>query len=541
MPTSRQRRDQPIDLHLVNEVTSCEGKFTLQKNTPAKTKAELLAENAELRARLEEAENLARSMRARKEKARAKETQVHSLKDALLQSESLVQALVDNAPFEFWVRDATGRCIIENSFTVKHWGSLLGTCPETVGISPGELELWQSNNRRAMAGEVVEGEVQYPVDGQTRFFHNIIAPIRVGEEIRGIMGLNIDITERKQAEVALRQSEQRYRALFELESDAIVLVDNESGRLLAVNRSAMVLYGFSREELLTMRNTDLSAEPAKTKVATNSSPVCLEAPICIPLRYHRKKDGTVFPVEITGHFFQCEGRAVHIAAIRDITERKRAEEAIEASLLEKEAMLKEIHHRVKNNLQVISSLLRLQSEKLDNPIAKDALGDMQNRVRSMALIHENLYRSENLAAVDLSIYLKQLCLELFRALALHPADIRLHLDFVPARMEIERSIPCGLLVNELLSNALRHAFPDGRKGEVRIELILADEGRILRLKVSDNGVGLPSDFVLSKVTSLGLVLASSLSLQIGGVLDIGAGPGAVFEVAFPSEYRVSTA
>jgi PAS domain S-box-containing protein len=217
-------------------------------------------------------------------------------------------------------------------------------------------------------------------------------------------------------------------------------------------------------------------------------------------------------------------------------QRSKARAALRQSLREKEFLLKEVHHRVKNNLQIISSLLRLQSGRLENPVAKAALQDMQNRVRSMALIHEHLYRSENLARVDLAAYLKQLCQQLFRALMVISGEIQLHLELVPVHLEIDQAIPCGLLVNELVSNALKHGFPNGGTGEVRVELQPAADGPGWRLRVADNGVGLPASFDLKHLTTLGMQLIGDLSRQIGGQVSIGPGPGTVFEVTFQASH-----
>ena len=217
----------------------------------------------------------------------------------------------------------------------------------------------------------------------------------------------------------------------------------------------------------------------------------------------------------------------------DITETKLAESTLRQSLREKESMLKEIHHRVNNNLQIISSLLRLQAGQIDSPVAQTALQDMQSRVRSMALIHEHLYRSDNLAAVDLSSYIQQLCQQLFRALVATPESIRLHLDLQPVSLSIDQAIPCGLIVNELVSNSLKHAFPGGRGGEVRVVLQPLADGPGWRLSVADDGVGLPPGFDLQHLTSLGMKLCADLSRQLGVRIEIGAGPGSEFAM----EYR----
>ena len=215
-------------------------------------------------------------------------------------------------------------------------------------------------------------------------------------------------------------------------------------------------------------------------------------------------------------------------------QRKQAEDTLRASLREKESLLKEVHHRVKNNLQVITSLLRLEAGRSDQPDTKSVLKEMQNRIRSMALLHETLYRSENLERVDLPGYIKQLTTHLYRSMVPEPGSIQLHLDLAPVSLALDQAVPCGLLVNELVSNCLKHAFPDGRTGEVRIDLQLVDGGQKIRLRVSDTGVGLPTDFEEKRTKSLGLQLVSDLIKQLNGQIEIGGGPGtgAVFEVTF---------
>ncbi len=217
-----------------------------------------------------------------------------------------------------------------------------------------------------------------------------------------------------------------------------------------------------------------------------------------------------------------------------LAERKRSEETLRASLQEKESLLKEVHHRVKNNLQVVTSLLRLEAGRSNQPDTKSVLKEMQNRIRSMALLHETLYRSENLERVDLPGYIKHLTTHLYRSMVADPESIQLHLDLAPASLALDQAVPCGLLINELVSNCLKHGFPDGRKGEVRIELQPMDGAGTIRLRVSDTGVGLPTDFEEKRTKSLGLQLVSDLIKQLKGQLEIDGGPGvgAVFEVTF---------
>ena len=213
----------------------------------------------------------------------------------------------------------------------------------------------------------------------------------------------------------------------------------------------------------------------------------------------------------------------------DITAHKQAEQSLQTSLKEKTALLNEVHHRVKNNLQIITSLLRLESGRSTQPDIKAVLGDMQGRIRAMALLHESLYRSGSLAAVDLSNYLKQLATQSFRALLADMGSVQLHLDLAAVKVSMDLAVPCGLIVNELISNCLKHGFPDGRTGEVSIVLKPLNDGQWC-LCVSDTGLGLPDDFEARQKKSLGLQLVNSLAIQLGGSLKIG--PGAVFAVSF---------
>ena len=214
-----------------------------------------------------------------------------------------------------------------------------------------------------------------------------------------------------------------------------------------------------------------------------------------------------------------------------ITERVIAEERLRASLREKEAMLKEIHHRVKNNLQVISSLLSLQSMRHSRTDTNEALNESQNRIRAMALVHETLYRSDDLAKVDLSHYLSELCSYLFRAFGVDSSRIRLDFSVQPIALSLDKTITCGLMVNEVVSNSLKHAFPLPLSGNVSIALQEMTDGR-LTLKIVDDGVGLPAGFDLNQCSSLGLQLVTILSEQIGGQMTLRRDNGTHFEISF---------
>ncbi len=221
------------------------------------------------------------------------------------------------------------------------------------------------------------------------------------------------------------------------------------------------------------------------------------------------------------------------AVMTDVTERKRAEEKIQASLLEKETMLQEIHHRVKNNLQVISSLLDMQASRLQDEKAKRALQDSMDRVRAMAIIHSQLYQSQDLARVDFGLFIRDLIGNISQSSGRTNSFVDITVDAGAMRLDIESSIPCGLILSELVSNALKHAFPEGREGQIHIDM-RSEENRVV-LTVQDNGIGFPQSVDSMNVKSLGLQLVKILVGQINGNIAMEVDGGTTWTVAFPSK------
>jgi PAS domain S-box-containing protein len=244
-------------------------------------------------------------------------------------------------------------------------------------------------------------------------------------------------------------------------------------------------------------------------------------------------DGTLGYIAVRFFIVKDEqGRTIRTyGANQDITERKLAEEKILASLKEKDVLLRELHHRVKNNMQIISSLLNLQSARLKDPAMIQIFKDTQRRIRSMALVHEKLYQSANLSTIEFDNYLGSLSVHLFHSYENEASGIELVTRLDRILLDIQTAIPCGLLVNELLSNALKHAFPGGRKGKVELELRRLEDGRIL-LRVKDDGVGLPAGFDVVKSQTLGLQIVTSLVSQLDGRLEVSGQGGADFRIVF---------
>ncbi len=318
-----------------------------------------------------------------------------------------------------------------------------------------------------------------------------------------------------------RRADERFRSLLEAAPDAMVIVDSE-GTIVLVNSQTERVFGYPRGELLGKPVEILLPERLRTEHPQHRRRY-VAAPVVRPMGaglelYGRRRDGAEFPVEISLSPIETHEGVLISSAIRDISDRKQAEHLLD-SLHEKELLLKEIHHRVKNNLAVISSLFYLQAGyTTDEPTIK-ILRESQDRVRSMALVHETLYRSDNLAAVDFAAYARGLSERLVGTYGSRDGAVRLQAELESISMGIDLAIPCGLILNELITNALTHAFPDGREGTIHLGLTRESE-TACTLRVSDTGIGIPADLNIDKAASLGLRLIRSLTRQIEGQFEL---------------------
>jgi PAS domain S-box-containing protein len=339
-----------------------------------------------------------------------------------------------------------------------------------------------------------------------------------------------------------RAIEARFRLLFNNSSESIAVFgsmrpDGIPEKIIEVNDIACRRLGYTREELLQMRPGDIvdpkGAEALRevlSALRTKGSALCESS--------DRTKDGKNIPVELSLQLFHMDGKPVIIVNARDITERKRADQLIMSALREKEILLREIHHRVKNNMQVISSLLNLQASRTADPATKAILEESRQRVRSIAIIHEKLYNSANLANIDFAVYLKSLADELLRSFGRPEVSYVLDVEAIP--FEIDKAIPTGLIVNELLTNSLRHAFPPATKGTVSVHLrSLGDEN--VELVVRDDGVGFPAGIDIHSATTMGLAIVRTLVEQMHGKLTMDTMHGTTCTIRFKLDGKTDAA
>lgn len=346
--------------------------------------------------------------------------------------------------------------------------------------------------------------------------------------------LQAEIIERQRIEQALRESEHRFRATFHQAAVGIAHVAID-GSWLLVNQRLCNILGYTPEELqlLTFQdithpddlNTDL--EYVDQILADNIQTYSTEK------RYFRK-DNSIIWVNVTVSLMrELSGEPKYfISVIEDINERQQWEEQIQASLLEKEVLLKEIYHRVKNNLQVISSLLNLQSAYIKDEQDLVIFRQSQQRIESMALVHEKLYQSQDLAKINFGEYIRDLVASLFAAYEVNEDAIALIIN-IDERvfLGLDTAIPCSLIIHELVSNSLKYAFPTSRNGTISINL-KKDHKNQVTLVVSDDGIGLPSNFNFKNLASLGWLLVDALSNQLSGNINIQGAMGVECHLTF---------
>ena len=334
-----------------------------------------------------------------------------------------------------------------------------------------------------------------------------------------------DLTRRRLDEEAVRQAEARCVCALESTTDAFFAVDR-AWRLLRVNRQAERLWMLHREDILGRNLWEVFPEAVGgpfqrlyERVMKTGAPAHLEE---------------FYPFPPTNLWFEVhayatpEGLAVYF---RDVTGRRNADEKIARTLQEKEVLLREVHHRVKNNLQVICSMLRLQERNLRDDTLLEVLKECRERVLAMAMLHDQLHRAKDFSKINLGEYIRNLAASLFCSYGVNSADIELGLDIEDIHVAIDTAIPCGLLVNELVSNSLRHAFPEGAKGRVSLALHALDGGSIA-LAVADNGRGFQTSADSSRNRSLGLWLVDLLADQIGAAVERSSNSGTQYRLVF---------
>jgi PAS domain S-box-containing protein len=426
----------------------------------------------------------------------------------------------------------------------QHLAASFKIPPESfVGQEIGFLE--RGSNFAQLVGSFFESssqqtwqEIEIEINGSVRNYLIVAQKYHQGS---AAVSVGIDITDRKHAEAqktkliaSLQESEHKFRSLYEATSDAVMLLNEKE--FFDCNPATLKIFGCSKKKQFYGKhpsefspafqpNGQDSLSLLKQRIST-----AMQRGSCRFDWVHKRLDGSEFPAEVLLNAMEINGEKVLQAVVRDITERKRDEDQIKASLAEKEVLLKEIHHRVKNNLQVISSLLKLQSRYIQDSRVIEMLKESQNRVRSMALVHEQLYQSKDLSNIDFAEYIQNLAHNLFQAYEMNTGNVKLQTNIDRSCLNIDTAVPCGLIINELVTNSLKYAFLGKSEGKIKIDFNLDDI--VCVLTVSDTGVGFPKDLDYRNARTLGLRLVVSLVRQLRGKIELLETVGTAFKITF---------
>jgi len=335
----------------------------------------------------------------------------------------------------------------------------------------------------------------------------------------------------RQAEEALRASEIRFYS-FMNNNPALAFIKDEDGRMLYMNNTCQEVWGMRLAESEGKTDQELWPPDVAAKLRAHDLAVLKDGEGLRRVEEITLRSGrTLQMLSFRFPFVDAAGRRLLGGVAVDISEQLRTQQALSAALEVKEVLLREMHHRVKNNLQVVSSLLTMQAELLKDEAGRRALQDSQERVQCMALIHERLNRDDGVDHLDFRDYVEELAHDLLRGHAVNPDLISLRLELKSVALGLNQAIPCGLILNELLTNALKYAFPAGRTGEIRIALTCDEKNRVT-LAVADDGIGLPMEADWKHSASLGLRIVDVLRRQLDAILDREPGPGTAFRLSF---------
>ena len=458
---------------------------------------------------------------------------------AIKESEQNFRNFLDNASIGIRIRDGEEHVLYLNQAFMDIFGyQSIAEAQSAIPMklySPQSYAEYLKRSEKIPRGETVPDKVEVDVvrkDGTIRHVQVMGQRVPRNGKIQA-QTLYIDITATKQAENALKDSEQRYRSLFENMTDgyAYCRMFYQDGhpvdfQYINVNRAFEKQTGLTgiegklvSEVIPGIRESDPELFERYGRVALTGIPESFELFVA-----SLKMWFSISVYSPQNEYF--------VAIFNVITERKKAEEKILASLAEKETLLKEVHHRVKNNMQVISSLLRLQESKVKDKDSAALLKDSQNRIQSMALVYNKLYQSENLAGINMTDYIKELTAGLVKSYAVNPSRVTVKIAPGDVLLDVDMAIPCGMVINELVTNSLKYAFPDNRKGQISVSLKEAANQK-LELIVSDNGAGIPEKIDPDNTSTLGIKLVNNLVRdQLGGKIELDRTRGTIFNITF---------
>lgn len=477
-----------------------------------------------------------------------KNTKIHDLKGEFAFKSIILDIYLD----PLFLHDLDGNFIYVNETACKFTGY---TREELMQLNFYDLNMFPLLKSKSSINEIIK---QKELKFQSTYFkkNKLAVPVEIHSKLvrlgknTFILSIAQNIVEIKEIETPGKKKSGKFKnkrfltAIKDRGEHLSLITNNMLDLIYQVNSNGIFEYvspsikevlGYEVEEIMGKRDFEFidMIHPDDFEIIMDTIQAATQ--VLKPKRVqHRFKhaDGHYIWVETVGNPLSNNKKefsgAVYVT--RDITELKNVENQLKSSLEEKEVLLREIHHRVKNNLQIISSLLNLQSQYLKDEKVVNVLNESQNRVRSMAMVHEDLYRSQDLSKIDFADYIKRLLSGLFSSYGVNDKLITSTINVKNVFLNISVAVPCGLIINELVSNSLKHAFPQGQEGEIYLKFY--HNGKKYILIIADNGIGFPEDVKLENTKSLGLKLVNTLVEQLGGNISICKDSGTSFKIVF---------
>jgi PAS domain S-box-containing protein len=359
-------------------------------------------------------------------------------------------------------------------------------------------------------------------------------PLVLQDNTVNILGVVIDITSQKEAELEMARRGQLFNFVFNNSTDALFIVDTSTDLIMDVNERTLQMYGYSsKNDFIGKDGIQLQVRDfTKEELISINKDIESTGGFSREVEYERK-DGTTFWGSLAGSVFMVGGKKYFLIRVLDIQKSREYQDALANSVHEKEVLIKEVHHRVKNNMAVISGLLQLQSSYFKDKETRDAFKEAQNRIKGMALIHEMLYQTDSLTHINFGRYINTLVGNIQRSMEQH-CPIYVNLDISNDTIDLISAVPCGLIINELITNCYKHAFIDRPKGTIWVTYKLIENDYLIT--VADDGIGLPSEKLeLKKQNSLGMILITELTRQLRGEILIVSEKGTKYTLTFPQK------
>lgn len=456
--------------------------------------------------------------------------------EALRESEERYRTIIEYSNDMIWTLDSDGNFLFFNKhseeitgYRLEDWKGKSFAPLISEKDLPNVIEVFH----KIMGGQPQQYEASVKKkDGSVLTLSVNTAPMYSKGKIVGTVSFGRDISDRKLAEYVIKESQTRLQNILDNSSTVVFLKDIQ-GRYITVNRRYEELFHVDRKEVINKNDYDIFPREYADKFRIHDNQAleklcAIEMEEVVP-----HDDGLHTYISVKFPLLSQDGKPYAVCGIAtDITERKKAEVQIERSLKEKEVLLREVYHRVKNNMQIITSLLNLQSRYARNGEDRDMFRESHNRIKSMSLVHEKLYQSKDLTTIDFKEYINDIAKGLFQSYGANKGKIVLVMDINNISLDINTAIPCGLIINELVTNSLKHAFPEGKEGEIKISLHSMNENT-LELVVGDNGIGISEDVDFRSTKSLGLQLLILLAEnQLHGAVNLDRSKGTEFTITF---------